>query len=253
MFPEPPEPVPAQIADEPPAPVGITRLRAALEVLLCSGFPTQLAIVSALGMMGILPNPDGSLPPLFIFALSAVDTGLLVGLVLFLLRESGESPAAIFLGDRPPMAELAIGISSVPVIFMAVVVAQLVIGSIAPSLHNVPINPFAALLASPLLVAGFILLVLVAGGLREEVQRAFLLHRFEQHLGGARVGLAVTSIAFGLGHTLQGWDAAIVTAVLGACWGLLYLARRNIVVTMTSHALFNVVQVAVGYAVLNRA
>jgi membrane protease YdiL (CAAX protease family) len=88
----------------------------------------------------------------------------------------------------------------------------------------------------------------IAGGVREELQRAFLLHRFEQRLGGGGIGLVVTSLAFGLGHTLQGWDAAVTTAVLGACWGALYLARRSVVATVTSHALFNLAQVSVGYA-----
>jgi membrane protease YdiL (CAAX protease family) len=95
--------------------------------------------------------------------------------------------------------------------------------------------------------------VLVAGGIREEIQRAFLLHRFEQHLGGPAVGLIVTSAAFGLGHTLQGLDAAIVTGMLGAFWGTVYLVRRSVVSTVTNHALFNVAQIALGYASLVRA
>ena len=43
-------------------------------------------------------------------------------------------------------------------------------------------------------LAGFVLLVMIAGGVREELQRAFLLHRFEQRLGGGSIGLALTSI-----------------------------------------------------------
>ena len=57
---------------------------------------------------------------------------------------------------------------------------------------------------------------MVAGGLREEVQRAFILHRFERHLGGAAIGLVVFSVAFGLGHLVQGRDAAVITGLLGA-------------------------------------
>jgi membrane protease YdiL (CAAX protease family) len=60
----------------------------------------------------------------------------------------------------------------------------------------------------------------------------------------------LTSLAFGLGHTVQGWDAAIVTALMGAFWGALYLARRSVVSTVTNHALFNIAQVALGYAYL---
>jgi uncharacterized protein len=253
MFPEPSPPLPAPSVDEPNRRVRLSRGRAAFEVLVCSGYPSQLFIAAALAAVGILPNPDGTLPPLFIFALSAIDAVCLVALVLFFLHQSGDSRRAIFLGDRRPIEELVVGALSVPAVFLMVAVVQAGIGIVAPYLHNVPVNPFAALLASPWLLAGFIVLVLIAGGLREEVQRAFLLHRFEQHLGGRWVGLAVTSAAFGLGHTLQGWDAAVITSLLGASWGLLYLTRRNIVTTVTSHALFNVVQVLVGYAVLDRA
>ena len=94
------------------------------------------------------------------------------------------------------------------------------------------------------------MLVLVAGGVREELQRAFLLHRFDQHLGGARVGVVVTSLAFGLGHTLQGWDAAVVTGLLGAFWGVIYVWRRNVIPTIVSHALFNVGEVLLAITAL---
>ena len=82
----------------------------------------------------------------------------------------------------------------------------------------------------------FAVVAIVAGGVREELQRAFLLHRFEQHLGGAGVGVFVLSIAFGLAHFLQGWDAAIVTGTLGAFWALIYVRRRSSVAPIVSHA-----------------
>jgi membrane protease YdiL (CAAX protease family) len=91
----------------------------------------------------------------------------------------------------------------VPVLLIAAAVL-LISQYVAPWLHNVPDNPLAGLLQSPRDRWLFAIVALVAGGVREEVQRAFLLTRFEQHLGGARVGLIVTSVAFGLGHLLQG-------------------------------------------------
>ena len=66
----------------------------------------------------------------------------------------------------------------------------------------------------------FALVVVVAGGVREELQRAFLLRRFEVYLGGSTVGVVVASTAFGAGHVLQGADAVITTGLLGAFWGL---------------------------------
>jgi membrane protease YdiL (CAAX protease family) len=259
VLPDPPQPIPdAAVLTEPAAldaaPIRrLSRGRAVAEVIMCSGYPTQLAIVAGLAAVGIRPASDGTLSPEFIFAVSAVDTALLLGLVFAFLSLSNDDPRDLFLGHRRIASELGVGLLTVPAIFLTVVALQIGLRLFAPYLHNVPVNPFASLLGSPLLLAGFIALVFVAGGLREELQRAFLLRRFEQRLGGAWVGLIVTSAAFGLGHSLQGWDAMLVTGMLGACWGAIYLARRSVVATVTSHALFNVAQVAVGYAALVRA
>ena len=61
---------------------------------------------------------------------------------------------------------------------------------------------------------------MIAGGVREEIQRGFVLRRFEQYLGGGAIGLVVFSVLFGLGHLEQGRDVALATAVLGAFWGV---------------------------------
>ena len=83
----------------------------------------------------------------------------------------------------------------------------------------------------------------LAGGIREEIQRAFLLHRFEQWLGGGTVGVIVTSAAFGAGHMLQGGDVMVTTGLLGAFWVSIYLQRRSVVAPMVSHAGFNLLQI----------
>lgn len=202
--------------------------------------------------MGMLPG-NGELTPSFVFTISAIDTVLLLGLVFYFLHRSGESARALFVGTHPAAQELVFGLLTLPLIFLLVLVVQLGIRVVAPFLHNVEVSPFAQLLSSPLMLAGFVALVLIAGGVREELQRAFLLHRFEQRLGGGAIGVMLTSAAFGLGHVVQGWDAAILTGLLGALWAVMYLARRSVIATMTSHAVFNVAQVALGYATLTRA
>jgi membrane protease YdiL (CAAX protease family) len=85
----------------------------------------------------------------------------------------------------------------------------------------------------------FLFVVIVAGGVREELQRAFLLHRFRDDLGQPWMGVFVTSLAFGMGHTLQGFDAAIITGTLGAIWGAMYVLRRSAIAPIVSHSLFN--------------
>jgi membrane protease YdiL (CAAX protease family) len=112
-----------------------------------------------------------------------------------------------------------------------------------PSLHNVPTNPLEQFASTPGQAALFSLVAIFAGGLREELQRAFMLRRFEQYLGGITVGIWVISIAFGLGHLMQGWDAVITTATLGAFWAWMYVQRRSSVGPIVSHAGFNSLEI----------
>ena len=39
-------------------------------------------------------------------------------------------------------------------------------------------------------------------------------------LGQPWIGVVITSVSFGMGHTLQGLDAAVITGALGAAWGI---------------------------------
>ena len=225
---------------------------ALVEVILCSGFPTQIALsalLTAAGLAALTPAGDPSFG--YVVTLTLLDVVLVVGLVTAFLRARGESVRALVLGARPPAREAALGILLTPPIVAAAVAGLLLVGWLAPGLRNVPDNPFGALLDTPGRALLFALVVVLAGGLREELQRAFVLRRFEQHLqrfGGGWLGLAVFSVAFGLGHAVQGWDTVIVTGALGALWGALYLTRGSAVAAMTSHTGFNLTQIALAVA-----
>ena len=111
------------------------------------------------------------------------------------------------------------------------------------SLHNVPDNPLQQLIATRSQAVVFAIVATLAGGLREEIQRAFIIHRFGQHLGGEMVGLVLYSLVFGLGHALQGWDAVLTTTFLGLFWGYVYISRRSIVAPVVSHSGFNAAEI----------
>jgi membrane protease YdiL (CAAX protease family) len=119
------------------------------------------------------------------------------------------------------------------------IVLMLTIQRLWPGLHNVPDNPLEGFIGEGASLWLFFVVVIVAGGVREELQRAFLLHRFRGDLGQPWLGLFITSLGFGMGHTLQGLDAAIITGTLGAIWGAMYLTRRSALAGMISHSLFN--------------
>ena len=239
---------PAPVETPGPAPTFHQRLAAAGEVVLCSGFPTQLTLVVLLGLLGAGPTDGaGELSLAYVVTLSLVDAAVILALVWMLMRAHGEHPVAVMVGRRPIRSELLLGLALVPAALLVVAAAFAVLSRIAPELRNVPENPLEALITTPAGALTFAAVAVVAGGLREEVQRAFILRRFEQHLGGAAVGLVVFSVAFGLGHLVQGRDAAIITGLLGALWGLLYLARRSMVAPFACHAGFNATEVLIAY------
>jgi len=245
-----PSPVPFGDADSTGAPAAsprrtlpVERVGAFIEVLLSSGFPTQIVILGVLMGLGMEPRlDDGGLSPRFIIVMSLLDTILVVGLVSVFLRAHHEPVRDFVLGPQRPWREVLLGIALIPAAFSLVVLVLAVILSINPRLHNVTVNPFERMLQTPRDAALFAFVAMSAGGIREEVQRGFIIRRFDQYLGGGVVGLVIYSVVFGLGHLDQGYAAAIATGTLGAAWGYVYLVRRSIVAPMISHAGFNLAQ-----------
>ncbi len=225
-------------------PPSAARWRAIAQIAVCSGVPTQLLIAQLLALAGVGPfGAGGGLNATWVFVVSLVDTAALIALVVIFLRANGESVSGVLFGRRTGWREAQLGLLSVVPVLLSAAAVLLAVRYLAPWLHNVPDNPLAGLLKSPRDAWIFGVVALVAGGLREEVQRAFLLTRFELHLGGARVGLVVTSVAFGLAHVLQGFDAMLATAVLGFIWGAMYLWRRSVVAPIVSHGGFNSLEI----------
>lgn len=242
---------PVHTVDRPRNRVG-ERLTALFEVVLCSSFPTQGAVIYLLRSVGVAPfDADGGLSFVFVMWLSMLDSCLLVGLIFLFLYAHGESPRDMFLGHRSPAREIGLGLVLIPVIFGVVVVMLLGVLRFSPGLHDVKSNPLEDLIDSRADAGLFAIVAIIAGGIREEIQRAFILRRFERHLGGAVVGLVLFSIVFGLGHVLQGTDAAITTGVLGLIWGIVYLRRGSILAPLVSHAGFDTAEIF-RYAVFGR-
>ena len=217
---------------------------AIIEVLLCSDLLTQYAIGGSLIGLGYQPKTAGKLNVGYVVALSLGDAVLLIGLILLLLYAHGERPRDVLVGRRPVVGEGLLGLLLIPIAFGIAISVILSVQRFAPTLHNVANNPLQGLLGSPRDAWLFALVVVIAGGVREEIQRAFLLHRFDAWLGGSTVGLVVTSIAFGAGHfDLQGVDAGIATGLLGLFWGVVYVRRRSSVAPIVSHAGFDLLQI----------
>ena len=228
-----------------PRPSPWERWTAGIEVFLCSGVPTQTLILSLMSLGGTGAAAGIETPTLqFVSTLLLADTLLLITLMVALMRLHGESPRMVWLGTRSPAREARLGLFLVPALFLAVAVLLNTIRLVAPWLHNKPVNPLEQIASGDAISAAvFGMVAIVAGGVREELQRAFLLRRFERYLGGSVVGVAVVSTAFGLGHYMQGWDAALTTGVLGLLWAVIYLRRRSSIAPLVSHAGFNALEI----------
>jgi uncharacterized protein len=230
----------------------VERLGAFIEVLLCSGLPTQLLLIGALSAVGMRPRlEDGGWSPAFVIVMSLLDMVLVLGLIFLFLRAHREPVIGFLLGPRRAGREAVLGLALVPVALVLVVLVLTAILATAPELHNVDVNPFERMLQTPRDLAVFAVVVMLAGGVREEVQRGFIIHRFDQYLGGGVLGIVLFSTVFGLGHVEQGYAAALATGVLGAAWGVVYLVRRSVVAPVVSHAGFNLAQL-IRYAALSQ-
>jgi membrane protease YdiL (CAAX protease family) len=239
-LPLPPTPESAPSAALPPL-----RVAAAAQVILVSGAPTQFIVLAALYWgAGMRPFDDGGGISFSYFVVSSLLDTALVGLLITLfLSQSGESAVDVLVGARSVKGELLRGFALVPFAFVLAVGAVLVIRTVAPWAHNVPVNPLEQLMATPAQAAIFAIIAVLAGGVREELQRAFVLHRFEQSLGGIRLGLVLFTLLFAALHWNQGGDAAISIGLLGLFWGILYISRRSALCAMANHAGFNAAQV----------
>jgi len=221
----------------------IERVGALIEIVICSGFPTQVLLILVMrGFKIPMWAADGRLSPPFIFVLSMLDAVLVIGLVLMFFRAHHESARDVLIGKVRPMREALLGIATLPAVFMLVTIVLILVLRFAPWLHNVATNPFEDMLRTRFDAIIFAVVVMIAGGVREEVQRGFIAHRCDQSLGGALAGVMVYSVVFGAGHADQGYDAMIAIGLLGLFWGLLYISRRSIVAPLVSHALFNLAQ-----------
>ena len=198
-----------------------------------------------LALAGLSPLDGGELSFAYITTLLLLDASLVTALIFWLLRRHGEQPSRLFLGTKPLWPEITLGVGLTIVVFVLAVLVLSAARQFFPSLHNVKENPLQQLIQSPSQALMLAIVATIAGGIREEIQRAFILHRFEQHLGGAYVGLILYSAAFGVLHSLQGWDAVLATAMLGAFWGHIYITRRSIVAPVVSHSGFNAAEIFV--------
>jgi len=244
-------PLPAAAPPVLARPTGARRRRvlptwfAVVQVLAVSGIPTPLVIAAVLILGTNMPvfNTDRTYTIEFFAMSSLLDTALVALLIRVFLMLSGETSRDVFIGPRSWWREGVRGLALVPVLCGGVAGMGWALHRLLPWTHNVAVSPYDAYMHSPIEATIFVVVVVLAGGAREELQRAFILHRFEQRIGGAWIGLVVYTVVFAAGHLIQGIDATLEVSLLGVVWALFYLRRRSAVVGMVSHAGFDAAQI----------
>jgi membrane protease YdiL (CAAX protease family) len=221
------------------------RLGAFFEILLLSGLISSFiaALPFALlvgGSLNIIS--DARIMAGFLMS----DASMTFLFLLILLKVRRETPqdmglrfSANWVGDS------MVGIAVVPLLFLFSFVISTVFQTFFPN-YFLERNPLTDVIRTHGDLVLMISAGLIAGGIKEELQRAFILTRFERHLGGAKLGLVLWSIAFGAGHYLQGAQGMVAATVFGFIFGTVYLSRRNLIAPMVAHGTYNTLAV-LGY------
>ena len=164
-------------------------------------------------------------------------------MVWFILWSRGDGLSAIGLGrpaSWPRTILLALG-----VMVAAVVAVQLAEQLAAPLTHGqaADISRFDRIRGNPGVLLVSLLSVWFNSAFGEElIWRGFLLTRLEHVLGGSRgalwVGVAISSVLFGLLHVYQGLSGVVITGTIGLVFCISFvLLKRNLWVLIIAHGL----------------
>ncbi|MEJ2076973.1 MAG: type II CAAX endopeptidase family protein [Acidobacteriota bacterium] len=180
----------------------------------------------------------------FVVSLMLTEASITLPIIYILVRLRGQKLRSIGWWRGSFGREAAIGLAFLPILFASTILISQFFQHVFPQYATLK-NPLLDLVQSPGQLLLMILSSLYVGGLKEETQRAFVLTRFDENLGGAVAGLVLWSLFFGYGHLIQGFDNAIAAGALGLIFGLLFIWRRSITGPMIAHAAYDVVTLIV--------
>jgi membrane protease YdiL (CAAX protease family) len=227
-------PLPSEIPRKP----WIGRLQAAIEVFLVSGLVSGLIASVPLAVVRI-KNTDLLVSNASFLSGYLLLESAITFLILFALMKFHREPAAsLGLRWRHWKLNLLIGLAVVPFLFLTNGVVAFLFRAFLPKFYSEH-NPLLEGIHTPLQLALLVFSALAAGGIKEEMQRAFILNRFRTYLGGAWIGLLLWSLAFGAGHYAQGVQGMVIASLYGLLFGLLYLLSGSLVAPMTAHAVYD--------------
>lgn len=218
----------------------LDRIQALFEVLLMSGLVSGfLASFPLLAL--VAGNSESLVGDARIIALSLLlESAFSLLILILILQLRGEPFSSLGLHLDRWKFQTALGLGLIPFLFFVNVVVAVVFKYYFPE-HYLEENPLSKSIRSPGELALFIFAALIAGAIKEELQRAFILNRFRDYLGGAVVGLVFWSLAFGAGHYVQGYQGIATTTLLGLLFGIVYLKTRSLIGPIVAHGTYNTI------------
>ncbi len=230
------EPIP--LPDNSPRNSWLNRLQAIFEILLISGlissFLAMLPLSAVLGRSFASVLDDVRYISLFLLLESVISFLILAAL----LKVHRENLRSLGLHWERWKDNSALGLALIPLLFLINALVSFVFRNYLPK-YYIDQNPLVQNIRSLEQLVLFITAALIAGGFKEELQRAFILNKFRRHLGGATVGLVLWSLAFGAGHYVQGMQGVFVATIYGFLFGLVYLVRGSLIAPIVAHAVYD--------------
>jgi uncharacterized protein len=216
----------------------IDRALAFLEILLMSGLVSGFLAAMPFSIVHI-GNPaillkDARYVTSFIL-LETVFTLLILALIL---KSRRETIGSLGLLRHHWKRYTLLGLALVPFLFLINTIVALLFKIYLPT-YYLEENPLTGTIHTPQQLALFIFTALLAGGIKEELQRAFIINRFRSYLGGAGLGLLLWSIAFGAFHYIQGFQGITIATIYGFFFGAIYLASGSLIAPIVAHGAYD--------------
>lgn len=218
------------------------RVLALFEIFLLSGLVTGFLAFLPFSFFHIkdlnLMLKDSKLLSIYLLC----DCGLTFLILGIILKTHRERLCSLGLTWENWKRNLVLGLGMVPLFFLMNVLVETFFKVVLPRYYY-PTNPLTEPIRTPQELALFAVTVLLAGGIREELQRAFIINRFRSYLGGALVGLVIWSILFGALHSVQHAQGIVLATIFGFFFGLIYLRTGSLIAPIVAHGTYDVLAV----------
>ena len=204
----------------------------------------SLAVIAVYWLYELSSRSNPTLPGTFQeLVLTVVRNKLTVFVaIVVVLRMQRERFAAIGFSSRNWSTHLSVGLVTGVVMFVGLnVVLTSVLNSLIP--HPAPsASSVLSFFSAPRNLLVWLPSGIFGGGLVEEMERIFVITRFEKWLGrpGLALGVGLSSAMFGFGHLYQGLAAALSTGCSGLVFALVFLRRRSAIEPVVAHAFSDV-------------